>query len=50
VVQRHQGEGRTSRVPVEMRNGSLIWVREGRVVRIELYGDVEKGLEAAEPS
>lgn len=47
VVQRHHGEGRTSRVPVAMRNGSLIWVRDGKVTRIEIYGDVEDGLEAA---
>lgn len=47
VVQRHHGQGRTSGVPVEMRNGALIWVREGKIPRIELYGDLEEGLEAA---
>ena len=47
VVQRHRGQGRTSGVPVEMRNGSLIWVLEGKVVRIEIYGDAEEGLNAA---
>ena len=40
VVQRHEGRGRTSGVAVEMRNVSLIWVRTGKVERIEIHGDL----------
>jgi ketosteroid isomerase-like protein len=50
VVQRHHGQGRTSGVPVEMRNACLISVRDGKVRRIEIYGDVQEGLDAARSS
>jgi ketosteroid isomerase-like protein len=46
VVQRHHGRGRTSGVPVEMRNGTLISLRDGKVVRIEIYGDPDEALNA----
>jgi ketosteroid isomerase-like protein len=49
VVQRHEGRGRTSGVPVEMRNVSLIWVGAGKVERIEIHGDLDEPLEANGP-
>ena len=50
VVQLHHGQGRTSGVPVEMRNASLISVRDREIRRIEIYGDVQEGLEAVRSS
>lgn len=49
VVQRHEGRGRTSGVPVEMRNASLIWLCAGRVERIEIHGGPDEALEASGP-
>jgi ketosteroid isomerase-like protein len=47
VVQRHEGQGRTSGVPVAMRNASLFSLRGGKITRIEIYGDPGEALEAA---
>jgi ketosteroid isomerase-like protein len=47
VVQRHEGQGRTSGVPVEMRNAALISLRGGKITRIEIYRDPDEALEAA---
>jgi ketosteroid isomerase-like protein len=48
AAQRHTGRGRSSEAPVEMLNGSVHWVRAGKVVRIELYADAEQALNGGE--
>jgi ketosteroid isomerase-like protein len=45
TVQRARGRG--SGVPVELRFAQLWTVRDGRAVRMVLFGDVDKGFEAA---
>jgi ketosteroid isomerase-like protein len=43
----HRGHGRTSGVEVHGRNGYLYTVRDGKIVRVELYANRAKALEAA---
>jgi ketosteroid isomerase-like protein len=47
LVASHHGRGRTSGVEVHGRSGYLYTVREGKVARVELYGDPAGALEAA---
>jgi ketosteroid isomerase-like protein len=42
-----RGRGRASGVPAEMRVGQLWSSRDGRVVRMEMYTDVDEALRAA---
>jgi ketosteroid isomerase-like protein len=42
-----RGRGRASGVPAEMRVGQLWTSRDGRVVRMEMYTDVDEALRAA---
>jgi ketosteroid isomerase-like protein len=42
-----RGRGRASGVPAEMRVGQLWSSRDGRVVRMEMYTDMDEALRAA---
>jgi ketosteroid isomerase-like protein len=42
-----RGRGRASGVPAEVRVGQLWSFRDGRVVRMEMYSDVDEALRAA---
>ena len=42
-----RGRGRASGVPAEMRVGQLWTLRDGRIVRMEVYSDVDEARRAA---
>jgi ketosteroid isomerase-like protein len=43
----HQGRGKGSGVPIELRDAQVWTIEEGRATRIDLYLDRVKALEAA---
>jgi ketosteroid isomerase-like protein len=47
LVAGHRGRGRTSGAEVHGRNGYLYRVRDGRIVRVEIYPGGAEALEAA---
>jgi uncharacterized protein len=48
VLTREQGRGRGSGVPVQSRGTAHLWtLRDGKVVRFQVYWDREEGLRAA---
>ena len=47
LLAEHGGSGRTSGVPIGSASGYLYRVREGKIVRVELYSTAEDALEAA---
>ena len=47
LVAAHRGRGRTSGAEVQGRTGYLYQVRDGVIVRVELYPSRDKALEAA---
>jgi ketosteroid isomerase-like protein len=48
LVAAHSGRGRTSGIEVRGRSGYLYEVRDGKVMRVELYRDGATALKAAE--
>ena len=44
----HSGRGRNSGVEVRGRTGYLYWVRDGKIVRVELHASPSRALAAAE--
>ena len=47
LIASHRGRGRTSGVEVEWQTGYLYGLREGKITRVELFGDPAKAREAA---
>jgi len=47
AVHRQRGLGASSGVAAELEQGIIFTLRDGEVVRAEVYGDPEKALEAA---
>ena len=47
AVHRQRGLGASSGVAAELEQGIIFTLRDGEVVRAEIYGDPEKALEAA---
>jgi ketosteroid isomerase-like protein len=50
VVTEHHGSGRSSGIPIEGRTFNVYWVRNGRIVRIELHTTAEDAWAAVERS
>lgn len=46
VLMRHRGRGKRSGAEVEARTAYAFWVREGRIVRVELHDELAQALEA----
>ena len=47
LIAEHSGSGRTSGVPIASESGYLYRVRDGRIVRVELFPEPAQALEAA---
>ncbi len=47
VMSRQRGRGASSGVAAELELGNIFTLRDGEIVRVELYSDREKALEAA---
>ena len=47
LVAKHLGRGRASGVPVTQRTAYVYGLREGKVSRVEIWGDRDEALEAA---
>ena len=47
IVAKHLGRGRASGVPVTQRTAYVYGLREGKVSRVEIWGDRDEALEAA---
>jgi ketosteroid isomerase-like protein len=50
VVAEHHGSGRSSGIPIEGRTFNAYWVRDGKIVRIELHTTAEDARAAVERS
>jgi ketosteroid isomerase-like protein len=46
AISRQRGRGASSGVAAELEQGLIFTLRDGEVVRVEIYGDPEKALEA----
>jgi ketosteroid isomerase-like protein len=49
AVHHQRGLGASSGVAAELEQGLIVTLRDGAAVRVEIYGDPEKALEAAGP-
>ena len=48
ITRQHQrGRGATSGASAQLESGTIFTVHDGKIVRVEIYGDPDKALEAA---